>query len=443
MLITTSYKFKIVSQIDKFNNEISLNKKVLQDTIAIFRDALSFCIEVCETEYQNYESLKSKERINYIEKCIHNKKYNTAIYDFDTKFYKFPSYLRRNVISEAIGIVNTYHTNYEKWETEGKNGNPPTLNKHHFKMPTFYKLVMSNKLQDNMIQLKVYCHNDWVWMTVKLKGNDVSYFRKYLQNKTESSPSLRKVDKNYYLVFSYEDNVSLIKKVPLDYKIVAVDLGLNHHATMSVMDKSGTVYACKFVNIAYEKDQLNHTLNKIKGFQQKGITNQRLWRKVVYLNNEISRKTSHKIMEFALLHQADCIVFEHLDTNGKKSGSKKQQLHHWKCKQIQNMITLKAHQNGIRISTICAKNTSRLAFDGSGTVRRGEYYINKKKYTNYSICIFSSLKEYNCDLNATYNIGARFFLRCYHNLYNDVLVPTTERTLFTLKEYNKNLVYNT
>ena len=49
-------------------------------------------------------------------------------------------------------------------------------------MPTFYKLVMSNKLQDNIIQLKVFKNNDWVWVTIKLKGNDVSYFKKHLQN---------------------------------------------------------------------------------------------------------------------------------------------------------------------------------------------------------------------------------------------------------------------
>ena len=267
MLINTSYKFKIVSQFNKNNNEISLNKKALKDTINIFRNALSYCIEICELEYNNYVNLKSKEKVNYIEKCIHNTKNNVAIYNFDAKFYKFPSYLRRNVISEAIGIVSSFHSNYQKWLDNGKVGNPPKLNTKHFKMPTFYKLVMSNKLQDNVIQLKVFSQNDWVWITIKLKGNDVSYFRKYLQNKNESSPSLRKIDKNYYLVFSYEENVSLIKKEPLEYKIVAVDLGLNHHATMSVMDKTGTVYARNFVNIAYEKDQLNHTLNKIKGFQ--------------------------------------------------------------------------------------------------------------------------------------------------------------------------------
>lgn len=30
---------------------------------------------------------------------------------------------------------------------------------------------------------------------------------------------------------------------------------------------------------------------------------------------------------------------------------------------------------------------------------------------NYSVCVFPSGKQYHCDLNASYNIGARYFLR--------------------------------
>jgi len=64
----------------------------------------------------------------------------------------------------------------------------------------------------------------------------------------------------------------------------------------------------------------------------------------------------------------------------------------------------RAHRNGIRISRVCAWGTSRLAFDGSGPVERG---ING----NYSICRFNGGKIYDCDLNASYNIGARYFVR--------------------------------
>ena len=61
----------------------------------------------------------------------------------------------------------------------------------------------------------------------------------------------------------------------------------------------------------------------------------------------------------------------------------------------------------MRISRVCAWGTSRFAFDGSGAVQRGK----DAGFSSYSICKFTSGKVYNCDLNASYNIGARYFTR--------------------------------
>ena len=63
----------------------------------------------------------------------------------------------------------------------------------------------------------------------------------------------------------------------------------------------------------------------------------------------------------------------------------------------------KAHLLGIRIATICAWKTSALAFDGSGSVTRDE--------KNHALATFTTGKQYNCDLSASYNIGARYFIR--------------------------------
>ena len=35
---------------------------------------------------------------------------------FDKKFYKFPSYLRRGAINEAVGKVSSYQSNFANWE---------------------------------------------------------------------------------------------------------------------------------------------------------------------------------------------------------------------------------------------------------------------------------------------------------------------------------------
>ena len=79
--------------------------------------------------------------------------------------------------------------------------------------------------------------------------------------------------------------------------------------------------------------------------------------------------------------------------------------HHWRAKSVQKMEEHKAHRCGIRIRRVCAWNTSKLAFDGTGVVTRDT--------NNYSMCTFQTGKRYSCDLSASYNIGARYFLREY------------------------------
>jgi len=81
----------------------------------------------------------------------------------------------------------------------------------------------------------------------------------------------------------------------------------------------------------------------------------------------------------------------------------------WRCKYVQELVTKKCHSLGIRLSRVCAANTSKLAFDGSGEVKRGR--DSEKTGGNYSLCEFTTGKLYNCDLNASYNIGARYYIR--------------------------------
>ena len=71
------------------------------------------------------------------------------------------------------------------------------------------------------------------------------------------------------------------------------------------------------------------------------------------------------------------------------------------------MVTNKAHRLGMRISHICAWGTSKFAYDGSGTILRGK----EGGFPTHELCKFRNGKTYNCDLSASYNIGARYFIR--------------------------------
>ena len=114
------------------------------------------------------------------------------------------------------------------------------------------------------------------------------------------------------------------------------------------------------------------------------------------------------------------IVFEYLEMQGKISGEKKQKLHLWRKRDIQKRCEHQAHRKGMRVSRVCAWDTSRLAYDGSGRVSRDP--------KNHSLCVFQTGKRYNCDLSASYNIGARYFIR-------ELLkpLPVTERSLLEAK----------
>lgn len=175
------------------------------------------------------------------------------------------------------------------------------------------------------------------------------------------------------------------------------------------MNMDGAILAREFINFASDKDRLYHTLNKIKKVQQKYGSNntQKLWRYAKLHNEELARKIASAITDTAIKYNCDVIVFEHLDIKGKKRGSKRQKLQMWKKNTIQKVVEHKAHRNGIRISRICAWNTSKLAYDGSGVVLRGR----EANLGTYELCKFSNGKIYNCDLSASYNIGARYFIR--------------------------------
>ena len=106
---------------------------------------------------------------------------------------------------------------------------------------------------------------------------------------------------------------------------------------------------------------------------------------------------------FAEEQGCDTIVFEHLDMQGKICGSRKQKLHLWRKRDIQKRCEHMAHRKGIRFARINAWGTSAYAYDGWGRVVRDTDY--------HSMCTFSSGKRYHCDLSASYNIGARYWLR--------------------------------
>lgn len=365
--------------------------------------------------WNEIKDLSVKKALPVIEQLIHATKENPhpKFKDFDKKFYKCPCYLRRAAISNVIGHIRSYHTHLEKWKNSNKSTKMPSIPTFRRELPILYKDNMFIRTDIYTAEIKVFYKNDWVWMPITFRKSDVDYILHHCTDKKELSPKLRYSNKKWQLMFSFEEKRMKLNNTKLkDRRILAVDLGINNPATCCVMNCDGTIQTRSFLHLNRDKDHLQFVLNRIKRAQKHGSKKMpALWAKAKGINHAIAVKTADYIIQQAIINDVHVIVFEHLNLQSKKKGSKKQKLHHWKAKCVQTLVTAKAHRLGIRISHVNARNTSRLAFDGSGKVTRGTYIQNGKELYNYSICVFANNKIYNCDLNASYNIGARYFIR--------------------------------
>lgn len=388
--------------------EVRLQPQYLRPTIQKYRTAISFLVDVYQKEWEILSQvLKPKERFNLAEHMVHSTKDNRAIYsEFDVLFAKMPSYLRRAAIQKALGITFSYQSNLQRWRDGGEQGKPPKLQLNHNVMPVFYHGGSYRQSGDiTTAEIKLFWNNDWVWIKVPLVATDARYLQKHWTDVKASAPTLEKRYKKYFLRFSFNASSELSKTPVKDQTICSVDLGINTDAVCSIMRSDGTILTRKFIDFPSDKDHLSHVLNRIKKQQRDNgsFSTKNFWEYATRLNREHAAKVAGAITTFAAKNLADVIVFEHLSMQGRKHGSKKQRLSLWRKNDIQTIVTEKAHRAGIRVRHICAWGTSKLAFDGSGIVQRNP--------RNHSLCLFPNGKQYNCDLSASYNIGARYFIR--------------------------------
>ena len=392
---------------------ISRYHKIFQDTVSWYRNAVDFFIRVILSEEGLFILKNQTERVNAVERLtVTSAKRPEVKYDFGKCFYKFPAYYRRAAIAEALGCVSSYRSRIKNWEAEDirTRGRKPSLPRAGFTSPALYRKNCYIRESDYTASIKVWINNTWDWVTVSFRKSDADYILKHCRERKECVPVLRKRGRKWYLDFSFQEKVKLEEKEIWNTRILAVDLGINNACTCCVMEADGTVAGREFLSLPAENDCLDHAVGRLKKAQRNGAKRMpRLWAAVNGINDNIAVRTASFIVEQAVKYNVDTVVFEHLDTSGKKKGSKKQRLHFWKAQYVQKMVTDKAHRLGMRISRICAWGTSRLAFDGSGTVKRGK--ASEKTAGNYSICEFQNGKVYHCDLNASYNIGSRYFIR--------------------------------
>ena len=391
--------------------------RVLKDTRCIISDAVRFVSDVVMQHWDLFENADQNIVIRCAEQLIHETKQNPSpLYDFDTKFPKMPCYIRRAVIMAAFGSVSSYKTRLSQYETERHDA--VSNGKHfHKKAPTFnysgaaITMYRKNtfKTDDASVYLKVYMHHTWKWIQLSISSRD----RKDLANIDpaalyDTAPSVVYKNHKYYLMFPIKHEYVLFPDVPLEkQRVLGVDLGINHGAVASVVDFNGNVSGRYFDPFHRERKEMDSIIARIRILQRKSGSGQplsRIYQKLDGIKDNYVKQLSRWVVDIARKSQVYDIVLEHLGKM-KARGHKKDRIHHWcKCR-IRDYIKGMALRYGIRVFLVNPKNTSSLAFDGSGKVVRDEH--------NFSKCMFANGKQYHCDLSASYNIASRYFIRTY------------------------------
>lgn len=392
-------------------------------TVQEYRAYLRPLVLIVNAQWLKLVSLTSSERVNTVEKMIHataknptpKHRYFQVASKKRPSMLKFPSYLRRAAIASAIGIVSSFQTRYQQWHSGSrrhKTSRPPRLMAMCNSYPALYKGQQVLYSADHQsVQLKVWNGSDWVWTaSIKIKTN--GRCRHQVPGNEIQSPSLVVNTKKCQL--SQPIKLQIVA-LPESEFVASVDLGINSAATAAIVGKTGTVKARTFINPAKDIDRRNRrrmmiakkakqTANLTKHKLSKGFC-KGLYRKSSNLNLEISRKVANLVISFALKHNVKVIVLENMAGWKAKAGKRgtllKQKFHLWCHRQIVLLIKQRWAELGGTVKQVNPKYTSAYAFDGSGKVRRSKY--------NYSLARFSTGKQYNADLNAAYNIGARYW----------------------------------
>ena len=180
-----------------YSVKIKHYNKIFRNTVKLYRQAVDFFINVCLNEWDNIQQLdKPLEKRTYIEKISHKTKNRPLVkYDFDIDFYKFPTYLRRAAVAEALDLVSSYKSNYANWELE-KVGKEPSKPRAGTVYPCLYRDNTFIRIDDYTAAVKVFINNTWDWITINLKKSDVDYILHHCSLRKECCPALQKVGKN-------------------------------------------------------------------------------------------------------------------------------------------------------------------------------------------------------------------------------------------------------
>jgi IS605 OrfB family transposase len=394
----------------KIHADSAAQREALADTLALYRRLVRDLMTVALTHWPLVGPIDGNAVVPVIEKLIHAtaKRPDVRYRYFQKRYYKFPSYLRRVAINDAVGQVRSYMSLYGDW-LDGKrrhaHARPPKLTASTRTFPSLYG-GQCIKLSDDGTHafIKVRYRNDWVWMSFRLSGKC-----RYRGLGTAKSPLLTFNGKQWGLSLPEQFEPARPARTPT--RVLAVDVGINTAATWAVVDTQGTVHARGFLRRS-DKDRELRLMQRIRSRSRTQTRHgsrlpagfcSRDHRRRKRLADNQTHQISRALIKLALANGCEAVVAENLKgwrpKAGRKGSPMKARFHRWFHRMLVDRLQSKAQEAGLRTALIHPRGTSAQAFDGSGPVKRDA--------THYSLCTFASGKRYHADLNAAYNIAAR------------------------------------
>lgn len=410
---------KAVSRIiktDKWRlSPTSEQEQYLLYTVREYRRLCRFLVTVVCTHWVDIGDYRSDAMVPAVERLVHATAKNPLpkYPQINKAFHKFPSYLRRAAIMFAVGQVSSYLTRYRDWQSgirSKRDAKPPILNPDAGCYPVLYKGQCYKLHGFTEVEIKVKSGSDWIW--IKMPIASVRERHLVLTNEIKS-PTLIVNERGCHLSVPFECHPPKVKGSGV---VVSVDLGINTTATVSVVNFDGTVIHREFSHPGRDIDRRDKRLKSVSmrrgktmgkgGKLHKGFC-ANTYRKCRNINKQIGHTVSKRIVQIANIFSANAIVFEDLlgwkPKGGKKRSSLKQRFHGWLKSLIVNLTEEKWAELGGKTITVVAAYTSKLAYDGSGQVKRDS--------KNHALATFRSGKRFNADLNGSFNIAARGILK--------------------------------
>lgn len=397
-------------------NPTSEQRHLLGETVNVYRRVCRYLVGIVFTHWPELGGLSSDEQIPAMERLMHAtaKRPFVKYPQINRVFHKFPSYYRRAAISFAIGQVSSYLTRYRDWQSglsrKRREAKPPTLNANAGCYPALYK-GQCYKLQGyDAVEIKVFTGSDWIWTTVHISGLRE---RHEVPGNKRLSPSL--IFNRNACHLSVPFHCTPPKRQP-DANVLAVDLGINTTATVTVVTNDGTVIHREFIHPGRDIDRRDKRLKSVSrrasktmgkgGRLHKGFC-AKTYRKCRNINTQIAHIVSKRIVQIAHEFNSEAIVFEHLKgwkaKGGRKRSNLRQRFHGWLKARIRDYTEMKWREAGGKVIDVVAAYTSKLAYDGSGIVKRSA--------KNYALAVFPNGRRYQADLNGSLNIAARGILK--------------------------------